>query len=54
LFFLFGHDADGNNHSYDYANNFDKIIGWGRMGLLIGYNSDIETIRLRDDVVTNH
>jgi hypothetical protein len=34
--------------------NFDKIIGWGRMGLLIAYNSNIETIRLRDDVVTNH
>jgi len=39
----------------DFANNFDKIIGWGRMVLLIDYNSDTETIRLRnDDVVANH
>ncbi len=30
-------------------NNFDMIIGWGRMALLIDYNSDNETIKLRDD-----
>ena len=29
-------------------NNFDMIIGWGRMALLIDYNSDNETIKLRD------
>ena len=49
-------DGDDNNHnySYDFANNFDRIIGWGRMALLIDYNSDNETIRLRnDDVVAN-
>jgi len=50
-----GDDADDHNYSYDFANNFDKIIGWGRMALLIDYNSDTETIRLRnDDVVANH
>ena len=50
-----GEDADSNNYSYDLANNFDRIIGWGRMALLIDYNSDTETIRLRnDDVVFNH
>ena len=37
-----GDDADVNNHSYDFANNFDMIIGWGRMALLIDYNSDTE------------
>ena len=42
-----GDDADDNNYSYDFADNFDKIIGWGRMALLIDYNSDTETIRLR-------
>lgn len=47
--------TSGNNYSYDFADNFEKIIGWGRMALLIDYNSDTETIRLRnDDVVANH
>jgi hypothetical protein len=27
------------------------IIGWGRMALLIDYNSNNETIKLRDDDV---
>ncbi|MGA9150964.1 MAG: AAA-associated domain-containing protein [Candidatus Nitrosopolaris sp.] len=50
-----GDEADGNNYSYDIANNFDRIIGWGRMALLIDYNSSTETIRLRDDdAVANH
>jgi hypothetical protein len=44
--------GDGNgDYSYDFANNFDRIIGWGRMALLIDYNSDDETIRLRNDDV---
>ena len=42
-----GDEADGINYSYDFANNFDRIIGWGRMALLIDYNSDTETIMLR-------
>ena len=48
-----GSDGDDNNHnySYDFANNFDMIIGWGRMALLIDYNSDNETIRLRNDEI---
>jgi NitT/TauT family transport system ATP-binding protein len=37
-----------NNESYDFTNNFDWIIGWGRMALLIDYNSDNETITLRE------
>jgi hypothetical protein len=50
-----GDDADDNNYSYEFANNFDMIIGWSRMALLIEYNSDTETIMLReDDVVVNH
>ena len=51
-----GDDADENNYSYDFANNFDKIIGWGRMALLIDYNSHTETIRLRNDgdIVANY
>ena len=48
-----GDDADDNNRSYDFENNFDKIIGWGRMALLIDYNSDTETIRLRNDDVVS-
>jgi len=48
-----GDDADDHNYSYGFANNFDKIIGWGRMALLIDYNSDTETIRLRDDDVVD-
>ena len=46
-----GSDDDKNNYSYDFANNFDMIIGWGRMALLIDYNSDNETIRLRNDTL---
>lgn len=44
-----GDDADDNNYSYDFTNNFDKIIGWGRMALLFDYKSDTETITLRND-----
>jgi hypothetical protein len=44
-----GSDDNNHNYSYDFANNFDMIIGWGRMALLIDYNSDNETIRLRND-----
>jgi hypothetical protein len=36
------------NYSYDFLNNFDMIIGWGRMALLIDYNSDNETMKLRE------
>jgi hypothetical protein len=44
--------SDNNhNYSYDFANNFDMIIGWDRMALLIDYNSNNETIKLRDDDV---
>jgi NitT/TauT family transport system ATP-binding protein len=43
--------SDNHNYSYDFANNFDMIIGWGRMALLIDYNSDTEIIRLRNDDV---
>ncbi len=41
-----GSDGDDNDHnySYDFTNTFDRIIGWGRMALLIDYNSDNETI----------
>jgi NitT/TauT family transport system ATP-binding protein len=47
--------GDDNNYSYDFENNFDKIIEWGRMALLIDYNSHTETMRLRSDVVVaNH
>ena len=50
-----GDDTDDHNYSYDFANHFDKIIGWDRMALLFDYNSDTETIRLRnDDVAANH
>jgi hypothetical protein len=46
----------GNNHNYscDFANNFDMIIGWGRMALLIDYNSDNKTIKLSDDDTVDH
>jgi hypothetical protein len=43
-----GSDCDDDSY-YDLANNFDRIIGWGRMALLIEYDSDNETIRLRND-----
>jgi hypothetical protein len=36
------------SESCDFANNFDWIIAWGRMALLIDYNSDNETITLRE------
>lgn len=37
----FDSGSDDNDDSYyDLANNFDRIIGWGRMALLINYNSD--------------
>jgi hypothetical protein len=51
-----GSDGDDNNHnySYDFANNFDMIIGWRRTALLIDYNSDNETIKLRDEDVVDH
>ncbi|MFZ0512133.1 MAG: AAA-associated domain-containing protein [Candidatus Nitrosopolaris sp.] len=45
-----GSDGDDDSY-YDLANNFDRIIGWGRMALLIDYNSDNETIRLRNDEI---
>lgn len=44
-----GGSDDNDDSYYDMANNFDRIIGWGRMALLIDYNSDNETIRLRND-----
>jgi hypothetical protein len=48
-----GDETDDHNYSYNFANNFDKIIGWGRMALLLDYNSDTEMIRLRNDDVTD-
>jgi hypothetical protein len=51
---LLDDDADDNNYSYDFANNFDNIIGLGRMAPLIDYDSGTETIRLRDDAVVDH
>ena len=39
--------------TYDFANNFDWIIGWGRVALLIDYNANNESIRLRIDVEHN-
>jgi hypothetical protein len=36
-------DVSDKSQSYDFTNNFDWIIGWGRMALLIDYNSDNET-----------
>lgn len=53
------HDSnskDVNNdksQSYDFANNFDWIIGWGRMALLIDYNSENENIKLRESRMGN-
>ena len=41
-------DVNDKSQSYDFTNNFDWIIGWGRMALLIDYNSDNETITLRE------
>jgi hypothetical protein len=44
-------NKDVNNdksESCDFANNFDWIIAWGRMALLIDYNSDNATITLRE------
>ena len=43
-----GDSDDNNNYSYDLSNNFDWIIAWGRLALLIDYNSDNETITLRN------
>jgi NitT/TauT family transport system ATP-binding protein len=40
--------SNDKSQSYDFADNFDWIIGWGRMALLIDYNSDNETITLRE------
>ena len=45
-----GSDGDDDSY-YDLANNFDRIIGWGRMALLIDYDSNNETIRLRNDEI---
>jgi NitT/TauT family transport system ATP-binding protein len=43
----------GDDDYYDFANNFDWIIGWGRVALLIDYNANNESIRLRIDVEHN-
>ena len=45
-----GSDGDDDSY-YDLANNFDRIIGWGRMALLIDYDYNNETIRLRNDEI---
>jgi hypothetical protein len=37
---------------YEFINNFDRFIGWGRITLLIHYDSIKETIRLRNEDVT--
>ena len=49
-----GDSGNNHNYSYDFVNNFEMIIGWGRMALLIDYNSDNETIKLRDDDAVGH
>lgn len=41
------------DYYYDFANNFDWIIGWGRVALLIDYSANNESIRLRSDVEHN-
>ncbi len=41
-------DDDYDYHS-DFTNNFDWIIGWGRVALLIDYNANNESIRLRNE-----
>jgi NitT/TauT family transport system ATP-binding protein len=46
-------NADDDYYYYDFANNFDWIIGWGRVALLIDYNANNESIRLRIDVEHN-
>jgi NitT/TauT family transport system ATP-binding protein len=38
------------DYYYDFANNFDWIIGWGRVALLIDYSANNESIRLRSEV----
>jgi hypothetical protein len=45
--------GDDDDYYYDFANNFDWIIGWGRVALLIDYNANNESIRLRNDVEHN-
>jgi hypothetical protein len=45
--------GDDDDYYYDFANNFDWIIGWGRVALLIDYNANNESIRLRIDVEHN-
>jgi NitT/TauT family transport system ATP-binding protein len=46
-------NAGDDDYYYDFANNFDWIIGWGRVALLIDYNANNESIRLRIDVEHN-
>jgi NitT/TauT family transport system ATP-binding protein len=46
-------NADDDDYYYDFANNFDWIIGWGRVALLIDYSANNESIRLRSDVEHN-
>jgi NitT/TauT family transport system ATP-binding protein len=46
-------NAADDDYYYDFANNFDWIIGWGRVALLIDYNANNESIRLRVDVEHN-
>jgi NitT/TauT family transport system ATP-binding protein len=45
--------AGDDDYYYDFANNFDWIIGWGRVALLIDYNANNESIRLRIDMEHN-
>ena len=40
------------NDYYEFTNNFDRFIGWGRVTLLIHYDSIKETISLRNQNVT--
>lgn len=44
-------DSSAGDYDYyhDFANDFDWIIGWRRVALLINYNANNESIRLRNE-----
>ena len=46
-------EGDDDDYHSDFADNFDWIIGWGRVALLIDYNANNESIRLRSEVEHN-
>ena len=45
---LLADDDDNNNISHDNLNDFDWFIEWGRQALILKYDANKETIRLRD------